>query len=78
VELRAVRWDRCKVRLCLDGKTSCGKHEKKNRPKNKLFRRIANIVSIAATARSKAWVCGRSIFGIAGSNPGGSMDVCLL
>jgi hypothetical protein len=30
------------------------------------------------TARSKAWVCGRSLAGIAGSNPVGGMVVCLL
>jgi hypothetical protein len=29
-------------------------------------------------ARSNAWVWGRSLAGIAGSNPAGSMDVCLL
>jgi hypothetical protein len=29
-------------------------------------------------ARSKAWVCGRSLAGIAGSNRAGGMDVCLL
>ena len=29
-------------------------------------------------ARSNAWVCGRSLAGIAGSNSAGSMDVCLL
>jgi hypothetical protein len=29
-------------------------------------------------ARSKAWVCGRSLPVIAGSNPSGSMEVCLL
>ena len=29
-------------------------------------------------ARSKAWVCGHSLAGIAGSNPVGGMDVCLL
>ena len=29
-------------------------------------------------ARSKAWVCCRSLAGIAGSNPAGGMDVCLL
>jgi hypothetical protein len=28
--------------------------------------------------RSKAWVCGRSLAGIAGSNPADGMDVCLL
>jgi len=28
------------------------------------------------TARSKAWVCGRSPGGITGSNPAGSMNVC--
>ena len=33
---------------------------------------------IAVAARSKAWVCGRWIVGIAGSIPAGGMDVCLL
>jgi hypothetical protein len=28
--------------------------------------------------RSKAWVCGRSLHVIAGSNPSGSMDIFLL
>ena len=30
------------------------------------------------TARSKAWVCGRSLAGVVGSNPAEGMDVCLL
>jgi hypothetical protein len=30
------------------------------------------------TTRSKGWVCGRSLTGITGSNPSGSVDVCLL
>jgi len=34
--------------------------------------------SIPETARSKAWVCGRSLVGIEGSNPAGNTDVCLL
>jgi len=29
-------------------------------------------------ARSKAYVCGRSLAGIAGSDPAGAMDICLL
>jgi hypothetical protein len=29
-------------------------------------------------ARSKAWVCGRALAGILGSNPTGGMDVYLL
>jgi len=29
-------------------------------------------------ARSKAWVCSRSLARIVGSSPAGSMDVCLL
>ena len=33
---------------------------------------------ISVAARSKAWVCGRSHAGIAGSNPAGNMDVTLL
>jgi hypothetical protein len=33
---------------------------------------------IPVTQRSKVWVCGRSLAGIAGSNPTGVIDVCLL
>jgi hypothetical protein len=33
---------------------------------------------IPVAAQSKAWVCGRSHVGIAGLNPAGSMDVCVL
>ena len=29
-------------------------------------------------ARSKAWICGRSFIGIAGSNPAWGMDICVL
>ena len=29
-------------------------------------------------AHSTAWDCGRSLAGIAGSNPAGGMDFCLL
>ena len=32
---------------------------------------------IPVAARSKAWVCGYSFAGIAGSNSTGGMDVCL-
>jgi hypothetical protein len=44
-------------------------------------RKILKCVSdkqISAAARSKAWVCGRSLAGIAGSNPTEGMDVCRL
>jgi hypothetical protein len=34
--------------------------------------------TIPAAALSKAWVCVRSLAGIAGSNPAGGMDVCVL
>jgi len=33
---------------------------------------------IPVAAPSKAWVCGRSLAGIVGSNPAGGLDVCLL
>ena len=33
---------------------------------------------ISVIALSKVWFCGRSLEGIAGSNPAGGMDVCLL
>jgi hypothetical protein len=32
---------------------------------------------IPGAARSKAWVYGRSLAGIVGSNPAGGMDICL-
>jgi hypothetical protein len=35
-------------------------------------------VSTPVSARSKAWVCGRLLAGIAGSNPSPGRDVCLL
>ena len=42
------------------------------------FRLIVLSVQKSVAARSKAWVCGRSLAGIAGSNPAGGMDACLL
>jgi len=33
---------------------------------------------IAVVAQSKAWFCGCSLAGIAGSNPADSIDICLL
>ena len=33
---------------------------------------------ISVAARSKEWVCGRSLAGIVGSNPSGDMDLSLL
>jgi hypothetical protein len=40
-----------------------------------LYRQLA---SPSVRAVLKAWVCGRSLAGIADSNPAGGMDVCLL
>jgi len=34
------------------------------------------ILPVPVAARSKAWVCGRSLAEIVGSNPAGGMDVC--
>ena len=34
------------------------------------------IMPLPVAARSKAWICGRSLVGIVGSNPTGGMDVC--
>ena len=33
---------------------------------------------IPVAERSKARVCGRSLAGVAGSNPAGGMDVCVV
>jgi hypothetical protein len=38
----------------------------------------SNIVRNGNAAQSKEWVCSRLLAEIAGSNPAGSMDVCLL
>ena len=40
--------------------------------------KLEEAVSIPVAARSKEWVCGRSLTGIVGSNPAGGMNVCLL
>ena len=39
---------------------------------------IVHLLPIPVAERSKAWVCSRSHAGIAGSNPAGGVDVCLL
>ena len=39
---------------------------------------ISNKILILVAARSKAWVCGRSLAGFAASNPARSTNVCLL
>ena len=36
---------------------------------------VFNLLPIPVAARSEAWVCGRSLAGIVGSNPAGGMDV---
>jgi hypothetical protein len=38
---------------------------------------LKELLPISVAARSKAWVYGRSLAGIVGSNPAGDMDVCL-
>jgi hypothetical protein len=39
---------------------------------------LVKLLPVAVAALFNAWVCGRSLAGIAGSNPSGGMDVCLL
>ena len=36
-----------------------------------------SVIHSSVAARSKAWLCGHSLFGIAGSNPTGDRHVCL-
>jgi len=36
---------------------------------------VFNLLPIPLAARSEAWVCGRSVAGIVGSNPAGGIDV---
>ena len=35
-------------------------------------------LTVSVAAWTKAWVCGRLLAGVVGSNPTGGMDVCLL
>jgi hypothetical protein len=41
-------------------------------------REIAVVACVMVAARSKAWVCSRSLAGIVGSNPAGGLDIFLL
>ena len=53
--------------------------DNKNKNKNQVTSGTINILMpIPVVERSKAWVCSHSPAGIAGSNPAGGMDVCLL
>jgi len=38
--------------------------------------RICTSWPVPVVSRTKAWVCGRSLAGISGSNPAEGMDVC--
>ena len=49
-----------------------------NEFKTKFFLVGAHSGPILVAAQSKAWVCGRSLAGIAGSNPAEDMKACLL
>ena len=40
------------------------------------FSQYTDYRPISVAARSKTWVCGRLLAGIAGSNPSGGMDIC--
>jgi hypothetical protein len=41
-------------------------------------REMAVIACVMVAARSKAWVCSRSLGGFEGSNPAGGLDIFLL
>ena len=43
-----------------------------------LFLGVKQLGPIPVAARSKAWVYGRSLTRIVGSNPTGGMDVCVV
>ena len=49
-----------------------------NLAKNQKLASARYVWTIPVVARSKAWVCGRSLAGIVGSNPAGGMDVSLV
>jgi len=41
-----------------------------------IFSVVLPTLPVLVTARSKAWACGRSFAGFAGSNPAGDLDIC--
>ena len=43
-----------------------------------VYLRMCTLQPIPVAVRSKEWGCGRSLAGIADSNPAGGIDVCLL
>ena len=45
--------------------------------RNKFHGMVVKLLPVSVAATSNAWVCGRLLAGIAGSNPSGSMDICL-
>jgi len=51
---------------------------KRTAPNTSFYCNKLSFLSVPVVARSKAQVCGRSSAEIVGSNPTGSMDVCLL
>ena len=44
--------------------------------KSNFYFRLRAAVPVSVAAQSKAWVCGHSLAGIAGSIPARGMDVC--
>ena len=49
-----------------------------NRVMRGIFGPKRDEMPVPVAARSKAWVCGRSLAGIVGSNPIRDMDLCKL
>jgi len=59
----------------ITGMGTMQKFEVMSENKFKVYRKY---VPMPVIVRSKAWFYGRSLAGIADSNPAGGMDVCLL
>ena len=53
-------------------------NRRKNLAKNQKLASARYVRLIPVAARTKAWVCGRSLAGFMGSNPAGGTDVCFL
>lgn len=47
-------------------------------PSTIIFTSMSYLKPIPVAALYKAWVCGLSLVGIAGTSPAGGMEVCLL
>jgi hypothetical protein len=68
-------WGRSTYRVLIG---NCERRRPLRKSRHEWGRGVILNLPIPVAALSKEWVCGSSLAGVAGSNPAGGMDVCLL